>query len=264
MQVGRDVELKSGRWRALVAPDRGGRLRWLGHVGPTGRDAWLRPLTFERGLPIGGGAVRLSAPSAVDEAHERQVPDPASFDACWQVTQQMPDRVTMMLHPGNGSPGTWGFQASQTLLLEEHRLEWTLSVRNLSRLSMLARLGWLLHLPDDFAEAAWLDDTLDAVRHLARGQAVRRDPWCGLATLSGAGGRMVLLRGEAPLDTLDVERHPTRASVRLRLMGADGERLVPLPRGEELTLRLSMDLMAPRTPPPPKARSDQSSAPSRT
>ncbi|MDH0865578.1 hypothetical protein [Mitsuaria sp. GD03876] len=194
--------------------------------------------------------MRLAAPGHVTEEMARQVPDPRVFDAIWQVTQQAPDRVTLMLHPGAASPGRWGFQASQTLHLDEHRLDWELSVRNLSRMPMPARLGWLLQFPEDFAEALWLDDTLEAVRQLPRGQSVVRDPWCGLASLNGEAGRLVLLRGDAPLDTLHVERHPSRAWLQLRLMTPDTTRLTPLARGEELTLRLTIDLLASRIPPP--------------
>jgi|GEM_PF-1549331 len=261
MQVGREVELKSGRWRAVVSPDRGGRLKWLGEMTPTGKASWLRPLINERGVPVGGGGVRLAPPSVVEESLARFVPDPGSFEEPWQVTLQTSDRITMMLHPRGPSPGSWGYQASQSLRLDEHRLEWELSVCNLSRMPMPARLGWLLQFPDDFAEAAWLDDTLDALREPDRGHEERRDPWCGLATISGAGGRLVLLRGAPPLDTLLHERHASRAVVQLRLMTADSPRATPLPRGEELTLRLSIDLLEPRDPPLPVVRPDKPSGP---
>lgn len=256
MHVGQVVELKSGRWRAVIAPDRGGRLRWLGESGPGGRQPWLRPLLIERGRLIGGGAVRLAPPSDVPEEMAALVPDPGAFDEPWRVTQQAPDAMTLMLHPRSPSPGTWGLQASQTFRLDEHRLDWSLSVRNLSRMPMPARLGWLLNFPEDFADAAWLDDTLDVVKLSGRDHAERRDPWCGIASLSGAGGRIALLRGEPPLDTLSFERHATRSSVQLRLMTPDTPRLQPLPRGEELTLRVSIDLLEPRTPPLPRVPPD--------
>nr|WP_297524495.1 hypothetical protein [uncultured Roseateles sp.] len=256
MHVGQGVELKSGRWRAMVATDRGGRLRWLGEIGPGGRAPWLRPLLIERGRLVGGGAVRLGAPTGMPEDMARLVPDPATFDEPWRITHQAPDAITLMLHPCSPSPGTWGFQASQTLRLDEHRLDWTLSVRNLSRMPMPARLGWLLNFPEDFADAAWLDETLDTVRLVGRDHVERRDPWCGIASLSGAGGRIVLLRGEAPLDTLSFERHPTRTSVQVRLLTPDTPRLLSLARGEELTLRLSIDLLEPRTPPLPRVPPD--------
>jgi len=63
---------------------------------------------------------------------------------------------------------------------------------------------------------------------------------------------MVLARASAPLDTLGYERHATRSWVQLRLMTADSPRLVPLPRGEELQLQLSVDLMTPQLPPLPR------------
>ena len=217
MHVGQGVELKSGRWRAMVATDRGGRLRWLGEIGPGGRAPWLRPLLIERGRLVGGGAVRLGAPTGMPEDMARLVPDPATFDEPWRITHQAPDAITLMLHPCSPSPGTWGFQASQTLRLDEHRLDWTLSVRNLSRMPMPARLGWLLNFPEDFADAAWLDETLD---------------------------------------TLSFERHPTRTSVQVRLLTPDTPRLLSLARGEELTLRLSIDLLEPRTPPLPRVPPD--------
>lgn len=250
--MGRDVELKAGRWRAVVSPDRGGRLRWLGETSPQGREPWLRPLLIERGTALGGAGVMLLGPSSPLAGLEQQVPDPACLNAGWQVTQWVPDRVTLMLHPGGGAPGSWGFQASQTLRLEEQRLEWSLSVRNLSRLALPARFGWQLHFPEDFAGAVWLDEGFDALRLPGRGHVEHRDPWCGLASLSGAGGRMVLARASAPLDTLGYERHATRSWVQLRLMTADSPRLVPLPRGEELQLQLSLDLMTPRLPPLPR------------
>ena len=252
MPVGQVVELKSGRWRAAVAPDRGGRLRWLGESGPGGREPWLRPLLIERAKLVGGGAVRLMPPSEVPEDMAHLVPDLGAFDDAWRITHQAPDAITLMLHANSPSPGAWGFQASQTLRLDEHRLDWSLSVRNLSRMPLPARLGWLLHFPDDFADAAWLDETIDVVKLSGREQAERRDPWCGIASLSGAGGRIVLLRGERPLDTLCFERHPTRASVQVRLMTPDSPRLQPLARGEELSLALSIDLLEPRTPPLPR------------
>ena len=255
MHVRRELELKSGTWRAVVAPDRGGRLRWLGQARPGGQEPWLRPLVSERGTLVGGAAVRLEAPTEVPEGMASLVPDPATFDQPWQVTQQLPDQVTLMLHPGRAAPGTWGFQASQTLRLDEHRLEWSLSVRNLSRMPLPARFGWLMHFLEDFADAAWLDDTMDLVRRIERGRVESRDPWCGVASLSGAGGRIVLARAAAPLDALRFERHPTRSSVQLGLWTADAPRLAPLPRGEELTLRLSLDLLLPRLPPLPRAPS---------
>ncbi|WP_431260034.1 hypothetical protein ACQ86G_07700 [Roseateles chitinivorans] len=251
-RVGQVIELKSGRWRAAVAPDRGGRLRWLGANGSGGQESWLRPLLIERGTLVGGGAVRLVPPSEVAEDMAHLVPDPGAFEEPWRVIHQASDAITLMLNPCSPAPGTWGLQASQTLRLDECRLDWTLSVRNLSRMPMPARLGWLLNFPDDFADAAWLDDTLDVVKLAGRGQVARRDPWCGIASLSGAGGRLVLLRGEPPMDTLSFERHPTRTSVQLRLMTPDTPRLTPLPRGEELTLRLSIELLESRTPPLPR------------
>ncbi|WP_421035834.1 hypothetical protein [Mitsuaria sp. CC2] len=259
MQVVQMVELKSGRWRAAVAADRGGRLRWLGQSGPGGREPWLRPLLIERTQLVGGGAVRLAPPSVVPEEMGHLVPDPAAFDEPWRITQQSPDAITLMLHPRSPSPGSWGLQASQTLRLDEHRLDWSLSVRNLSRMPMPARLGWLLHFPDDFADAAWLDDSLDVVKLSGRDHVERRDPWCGIASLSGAGGRIVLLRGEAPLDTLSFSRHATRSSVQVGLMTPDWPRLVPLARGEELTLNVSIDLLVPRTPPLPRVPPDNPS-----
>ncbi|OWQ43808.1 hypothetical protein CDL60_28325 [Roseateles noduli] len=252
MHVGQVVELKSGRWRAAVAPDRGGRLRWLGESGPGGREPWLRPLLIERTKLVGGGAVRLMPPSQVPEDMAHLVPDLGAFDDPWRITHQSPDAITLMLHASSPSPGAWGLQASQTLRLDEHRLDWSLSVRNLSRMPMPARLGWLLHFPDDFADAAWLDETIDVVKLSGRDHVERRDPWCGIASLSGAGGRIVLLRGERPLDTLSFERHATRASVQVQLMTPDSPRLQPLARGEELTLKLSIDLLEPRTPPLPR------------
>ncbi len=260
--MGRDLELKSGSWQAVVSPDRGGRLRWLGRTGPAGREAWIRPLQSERGGLVGGGAARLAPPSQVEEATAQHVPDPASFDEPWQLTQQMPDRVTLMLHPRGPSPGSWGYQASQTLRLEENRLEWTLCVRNLSRMPMPARLGWQLQFPDDFAEALWLDDTLDAIRHPARGRVEIRDPWCRLASLSGAGGRLVVVRGDPPVDTLSVERHPTRASVQLSAMTADTPRLEPVSRGEERVLRLTLELLPPKGPSVVRGTADPSGPPS--
>jgi len=253
MAVARDIELKSGRWRAVIAPERGGRLRWLGELGSGGREPWLRPMLSERGQLVGGGAVRLLPPSEVAEDVAHLVPDPDSFDETWRATYQTVDELTLTLYPCSPAPGSWGFQASQTLRLDEHRLDWSLSVRNLGRMPMPARLGWVLNFPDDFAGAAWLDETLDVVKLSGRERSEQRDPWCGIASLSGAGGRIVLLRGERPIDTLCFERHPTRASVRMRLMTPDTPRLVPLPRGEELTLRLSIDLLAPKTPLLPRA-----------
>lgn len=249
VHVGRDVELRSGDWRAVVSPLRGGRLRWLGEAGAGERAPWLRPMQMERGVMHGGGAMQLLQPADLAEELLATMPDPGAVDESWQLTGQSPDAVSLMLHARGESPGSWSFQASQTLALQEGRLDWTLSVRNLSRAPMPARLGWQLHFPDDFAEIVCVDDALSTLRHAPRGHAERREAWCGLATLGRSDGRFLLLRAAPPVTALLFERHPARASLHLDLTTPDTPRAEPLPRGEELTLRLTIDLMQTLAPP---------------
>jgi hypothetical protein len=249
VHVARDLELRSESWRAMVSPERGGRLRWWGEAGAGGREPWIRPMLLERGRMVGGCMARMAVPSLADPEDLARAPDPAMLDEPWQLAQRTMDTVTLMQHHRGPSPGTWGYQASQTLRLQQNRLEWTLSMRNLGRHPMPVRLGWRLQFAEDFARELVLDEDCRLVQP-ARGHVESRETWRGLATLAGPGGRHVLLRGDPPVTTLDFERHPTRASLHLDLMTPGGEALTPLPRGEELTLRLTLDLMVAKRPPP--------------
>lgn len=246
--MARDLELRSESWRAMVSPGRGGRLRWWGESGAAGREPWIRPMLLERGRMVGGCMARIDVPRDVDPELLPQVPDPAMLDEPWQLAQRAMDTVTMMQHHRGPSPGTWGYQASQTLRLMQNRIEWTLSLRNLGRHPMPVRLGWRLQFGEDFAQELRLDDG-DKLPQPARGHVEDIESWRGISTLAGPGGRFVLLRSWAPVTSLRFERHPTRSSFHIDLMTPDGDALAPLPRGEELTLRLTMDLMHGRKPP---------------
>lgn len=198
---------------------------------------------------VGGAAPRLARPGDVAMDAISTVPEPASLDDAWQLTRQDADAVMLVHHHRGPTPGSWGYQASQSLRLVHNRLEWELSIRNLSRLPMPARLGWRLHFPEDFAHQVRLDGTTEAIDDPTRGHAEGRDAWDGIATLGGQDGRFVLLRAEPPLTTLHFQRHATRSWLHLDLMTPDVPVLMPLPCGEELTLRLTLDLTAaPRGP----------------
>lgn len=246
--MARDLELRSESWRAMVSPGRGGRLRWWGESGAAGREPWIRPMLLERGRMVGGCMALVELPRILSPEDQPHAPDPAMLDEPWQVAQRAMDTVTMMQHHRGPSPGMWGYQASQTLHLMQNRLEWTLSLRNLGRHPMPLRLGWRLQFGDEFAQELCLDDG-DKLRQPARGHVEDIQAWPGIASLTGPGGRFVLLRGEPPLTALRFERHPTRSSFQVDLLTPDGEALAPLPRGEELTLKLVMDLMLTRRPP---------------
>jgi hypothetical protein len=244
MQVERDVELRSGTWRAVISPANGGRVRWLGSAGPEGRHPWVRPLVVQRGVLVGGAGVQLVPPFRTAEDGSDAVPDPKAFDQPWQLTGQDTASVAMMQHGRGPAPGAWSYHASQTLTLSHNRLTWTWSVRNLSRQAMPARLGWRLHFLDRFSEEVSLGEDGPTWRQPVRGQVAHRPHWSGLATLANADGRAVLIRSGAPVQALCVERHATRAWVHVDLLTADWPEGTSLPRGEEVSLQLTLDLLS--------------------
>lgn len=250
MLVARDVELRSGAWRAVVAPDRGGRLRWFGSVKDKRRDHWIRPLyqlPATRDTPArpheGGCGVLLARPGDVALHDLPCVPAPASIDEPWQLIARQDDRVTLMHHHRGPDPGSWSYQASQTLQLGQQRLEWTLAIRNLGRLPMLTRMGWHFHLPDEFSHDACLDAALPMLHRPPRGRPQVCEDWGGVASLGGSDGRFILLRGPTALKQLILQRPASGPWLRLDLLTADVPQLDPLQRGEERLLHLTVDLM---------------------
>ncbi|MET0209634.1 MAG: hypothetical protein ABW220_11385 [Burkholderiaceae bacterium] len=236
----------------VVSPHRGGRLRWFGWVKDGTRTNWIRPLQAQSaGAPgelIGGCGLVLARPGDVAVDAAPSVPEPGSMDEPWQLTERTDDSIMLMHHHRGPSPGSWSYQVSQTLRLQQQRLEWSQSIRNLGRLPLLTRLGWQLHLPDEFCHQICLDAAVPVLRRPPRGHVERCTEWDGVATFGGTDGRFVLLRAPGPMRCVTMTRSAVNAAMRVDLLTADVPHLDPLQRGEERTLHLAIDLMHTRAP----------------
>lgn len=245
----RDIELESSPCRALISPYRGGRLRSLRtHEG--GRWLhWIKGLDVQGGgIMHGGGGPLLAAPSQVPEALQRHVPDPDALEQPWQVTG-VSRRCAALTCRSSGVDGPGcNFQSHISYDLHPNRLEMRFSLRNLGREAMPLRLGWRLHLPDDFSHEVQLDERLPTLWRPPRGLSRQCEPWSGLATFRATDGRCLVLRSSAPIFALSMQRHESRPLMALAALTPDAPLAPPLARGDEYEVDLTIDLM--RLPPP--------------
>jgi len=258
--VGRDIELQVDGWRALVAPEEGGRLRALTSLEGGRRFSWIKQLERHADVLVGGAGLWLAVPDrgpdqdgagvvrAADQAQAvRQEPphDPrlAALDSPWQLTELSPRCVTLIHGHRDPTGRAAGFQAHQVFRLGPRRLEIAVALRNLGRQPMELRMGLRLQVPDGFSSTVTLDPAMAGTPRPARGTGLTRSDWGGRATLAMADGRQIKLRVAGALPSLTLQRHPERPWMTLTALTGPGSSQ-RLASGDEWAVAMTMELLA--------------------
>ncbi|SEL27450.1 hypothetical protein SAMN05216359_10741 [Roseateles sp. YR242] len=250
----RDIELQVDGWRALVAPDLGGRLRALTSLESGRRFNWIKQTERHADVVVGGAGLWLADPRVpAQQVSDLQSPagtpatrDPqlAALDGAWQLTELSPRCVTLIHGYRDPAGAGGGYQAHQVFRLGRGRLEMAVALRNLGRQPLALRLGLRLQVPDAFSSHVTLDPSMAGFPRPARGAGVALDRWPGQATLSMADGRQIKLRLAGSLPALTLQRHPERPWMTLTALteAGPGWSLAP---GEEWAVSMVLDLLAP-------------------
>ncbi|ALV09159.1 hypothetical protein [Roseateles depolymerans] len=247
----RDIELQVEGWRALVAPEAGGRLRSLTSLDHGRRFNWLKQVERHADVLVGGAGLWLEAPgdaASADAAGASLEDRPDDFrlsalDAPWQLTELSPRCVTLMQGYRDPSGPQRGYQAHQVFRLGPGRLEIAVALRNLGRHPLDLRMGLRLQVPDGFSSHVTLDPSMVGMPRPARGTGIQLDDWRGLATLAMADGHQIRLRLAGALPSLTLRRHPERPWMTLTALTASGAERALAP-GEEWAVSLGMELLA--------------------
>lgn len=243
----RDIELQVDGWRALVAPDEGGRLRSLTSLAGGRRFNWLKQAERHADVLVGGAGLWLEAPAASQTGGGRQGKpavhaDPgtsgtsgtpcrqapstpvdlrlSALDAPWQLTELSPRCVTLIHGYRDASGGGGGYQAHQVFRLSSGRLEIAVALRNLGRQPLDLCMGLRLQVPDGFSSHVTLDPSMVGMPRPARGTGICLNDWRGSATLAMADGHQIRLRLAGALPLLTLQRHPERPWMTLTALTA--------------------------------------------
>ncbi len=245
----RDIELQVDGWRALVAPEEGGRLRSLTSLAGGRRFNWLKQVERHADVLVGGAGLWLEAPSAPADLRL------SALDAPWQLTELSPRCVTLIHGYRDASGGLGGYQAHQVFRLSPGRLEIAVALRNLGRQPLDLRMGLRLQVPDGFSSHVTLDPSMVGMPRPARGTGICLNDWRGSATLAMADGHQIRLRLAGALPSLTLQRHPERPWMTLTALTApvagqpgqpsqSGQAARALAPGEEWAVSLHMELLA--------------------
>lgn len=256
----RDIELQVEGWRALVAPEEGGRLRSLTSLAQGRRFNWVKQVERHADVLVGGAGLWLETPAREDRPVDLQddlsgaPPDDiaedlpedlrlSALDAPWQLTELSPRCVTLIHGYRDLCGSQGGYQAHQVFRLGPGRLEIAVALRNLGRQPLDLRMGLRLQVPDGFSSHVTLDPSMVGMPRPARGAGIHLDDWRGLATLAMADGHQIRLRLAGALPSLTLQRHPERPWMTLTALTAPraDQALGP---GEEWAVSLGMELLA--------------------
>jgi hypothetical protein len=239
----RDIELQVEGWRALVAPEEGGRLRSLTSLEAGRRFNWVKHAERHADVLVGGAGLWLVAPANNDGVSED--PRLAALDAPWQLTELSPRCLTLIHGYRDPSGLRGGYQAHQVFRLGAGRLEIAVALRNLGRQPLHLRMGLRLQVPDGFSSHVTLDPSMVGMPRPARGTGIRLDDWRGTATLAMADGHQIRLRLAGALPDFTLQRHPERPWMTLTALTSQGPDSALLP-GEEWAVSMGLELLAPQ------------------
>ncbi|MBB3196160.1 hypothetical protein [Roseateles terrae] len=260
----RDIELQVDGWRALVAPEEGGRLRSLTSLVGGRRFNWFKQAERHANVLVGGAGLWLEAAggaiaagmgagaaagAAAGATTPESPPDPRlnALDAPWQLTELSPRCITLIHGYRDTSGPQGGYQAHQVFRLGPGRLEIAVALRNLGRRPLDLRMGLRLQVPDGFSSHVTLDPSMVGRPRPARGTGICLEDWGGLATLAMADGHQIRLRLAGSLPALTLQRHPERPWMTLTALTAapGAHNTVPtLAPGEEWAVSLGLELLA--------------------
>lgn len=260
----RDIELQVDGWRAVIAPDQGGRLRSLSSLEAGRRFNWIKQIERQADVLVGGAGLWLADPCAqACGAGRRPVSadadDPVSdgrtdatggedprlraLEGPWELTELSPRCVTLIHGYRDASGGGCGYQAHQVFRLGRQRLEMAVALRNLGRRPLDLRMGLRLQVPDGFSSNVTLDPMMAGIPRPARGTGVTLDHWPGQATLAMADGRQMKLRLAGALPAFTLMRHPERPWMTITALTAAGAGQILAP-GEEWAVSMTLELLA--------------------